>query len=338
MTNIKMALFTATAALTITSASASAQDRSSGRKDQEQGVAEIPVCREKLGTIAVNEPRDRWWSRYNLPHPEALIKVFVQESGCFTIVDRGRGLQMRGVERDLADSGELQQGSNIGRGQVKAADYFVVPDLVGRNNRSGSRGIGGALGGLVGGRVGGLLGRVKVDKKEANVTLSLVNARTTEVEAVTEGYVRKSDVSFRGGGFGLFGATLGAVTGSGYENTEIGQVIVLAYLQAYSDLVNELGGLPVNASAAAPLAEGERDAGPAPANTSGFGISREAFNKIEPGMTVDQVSGIIGFEGDRRSFAGTTSSYIWQESQDSRERIIGMFDGGKLTALSKGGF
>ena len=36
----------------------------------------------------------------------------------------------------------------------------------------------------------------------------------------------------------------------GYANTEIGQVITLAYLQAYTDLVTQLGGVAENASAA----------------------------------------------------------------------------------------
>ena len=35
---------------------------------------------------------------------------------------------------------------------------------------------------------------------------------------------------------------------------EIGQVIVLAYLDAYTKLVSQLGGLPANAAAAAPIA------------------------------------------------------------------------------------
>ena len=47
----------------------------------------------------------------------------------------------------------------------------------------------------------------------------------------------------------------GAVGGGGYQNTDIGQVIVLAYLDAYKQLVTQLGGLPENASAAAPKAQ-----------------------------------------------------------------------------------
>src|SRR3546814_3777250 len=83
------------------------------------------------------------------------------KSGCFGLVDRGKGLQSRNLERALADSGELQVGSNIGRRQVKAADYFIVPDLVTKNANGGGFGLGGAVGGLIGGGAGALLGGLK---------------------------------------------------------------------------------------------------------------------------------------------------------------------------------
>lgn len=243
----------AVAASLCASAAPAAMAQSSGRKAQERGTAEIPQCSRKLGTIAIVEPDNQWWRQMNLGSPEAILRVFVQRSGCFTLVNRGRGLQSRSMERALADSGELQAGSNIGRGQVRAADYFLQPDLVTSNSNSGGNRIGGALGGLVGGTFGAIAGGINMKKKEANVTLSIVNARTTEEEALVEGYARKRDIGFAGGGVGVFGAVAG-LAGGGYENTEIGQVIVLAYLDAYTKLVGEMGGLPEDASAAAPEA------------------------------------------------------------------------------------
>lgn len=255
MKKILIALAAASAMTVVASPTmAQSNNKSSGRKAQERASAEIPVCTRKLGSLAIVEPEVRWWSEYGLSSPEALIKVMVQKSGCFTLVDRGRGLQNRNIERALADSGELQRGSNIGRGQIRAADYFLVPDLVTRNRNSGGGGIGGALGGLIGNRtLGAIAGGLNVKKKEANVTLTLVNSRTTEQERLTEGYARKTDIGFGGSGLG-WGSALGALGGSSYENTEIGQVIVLAYLDAYRDLVTQLGGLPYNPSAAAPRA------------------------------------------------------------------------------------
>jgi curli biogenesis system outer membrane secretion channel CsgG len=249
------ALVSAAVITAMTTTSALAAEASSGRKAQEKGTAEIPVCGKRLGTVAVVEPDNNWWQSLGLGSPEAIIKVFVMKSGCFGLVDRGKGLASRNIERALADSGELQSGSNIGKKQVKAADYFVVPDLVSKNNNSGGNALGGVLGGFLGhSTFGALAGGINIKKKEANVTLTLVNARTTEQELLTEGYARKSDLSFgAGGGAGWWGG-FGAVGGGGYQDTDIGQVIVLAYLDAYSKMVTQMGGLPTNPSAAAPKA------------------------------------------------------------------------------------
>ena len=234
---------------------------SSAYQMQKNGELNIPVCRKRIGTIAIVEPDNQWWREYNLGSPEAIIKVFVQKSGCFGLVNRGRSMASRNMERAMADSGELQGGSNLGKGQVKAADYFLQPDIVTANNRSGGGGAGAALGGLLGrgggllGGIGAVAGGINVNKKEAAVTLSVVNARTTEEEALTEGHARKSDVSFGGGGAVFGGGAFGGAGGGGYQDTAIGQVIVLAYLDAYIKLVGQLGGLPENAADAAPLAK-----------------------------------------------------------------------------------
>ena len=248
----------------VTAAPATAQTSntraSSSRNMQLNAMSEIPVCNRRLGTIAIVEPDNQWWRELNLGSPEAILKIFVQRSGCFGLVNRGRSMQSRAMERAMADNGELQAGSNVGRGQVKTADYFLEPNIVSANRNSGGGGVGaaaGALGGLFGGfghAVGAIAGGISVKKGEANVTLSVVNARTTEEEALVEGYARKKDVSWgAGGGAGWWGG-FGAAGATGYQNTEIGQVIVLAYLDAYIKLVTQLGGLPTNAAVAAPQA------------------------------------------------------------------------------------
>ena len=245
-------------AVSLTASSAFAADRSSARKQQEKGTQEIPICTRNLGTVAIVEPDSQWWRELSLGSPEAILRVFVQRSRCFTLVNRGRSLESSAMERALAEQGELQGGSNIGKGQIKAADYFLQPDIVSTNNNSGGGGLGGVLGGVGGmfGRgFGAIAGGISVKKGEANVTLSIVNSRTTVEEALTEGYARKSDVSFGAGGGGFFGGTFGGVGGGGYQNTQIGQIIVLAYLDAYTKLVSDLGGLPQDASAAAPAAQ-----------------------------------------------------------------------------------
>lgn len=219
-------------------------------QDKEQrGEAQIPTCTHKIGTLAVHEPDNNWWAGLGLESPEALIKVFVMRSGCFTLVDRGKGLAAVQQERALASGGELQQGSNMGMGQIRAADYVLIPDLVSKNNNAGGTNVGGFLGGFVGGGVGAVLGGINISKKTADVVLTITNVRTTEQEAMEEGHADKTDVGFglggAGGGWGGFG---GAGVDS-YTNTEIGQVVTLAYLQAYTKLVGDLGGLSGASSA-----------------------------------------------------------------------------------------
>ena len=50
-----------------------ANDRSSAKKAQDKGVAEIPVCTKRLGTIAIMEPETKWWSELGVSSPEALM-------------------------------------------------------------------------------------------------------------------------------------------------------------------------------------------------------------------------------------------------------------------------
>ena len=244
----------ATSALAMACQPVLAADKgSSGRQAQVKKQMEIPKCGKRLGTLAIVEPDNKWWREMNLGSPEAIIKLFVQESGCFGIVNRGAAAQSSAMERAMASNGDLQRGSNVGKAQVKAADYFLQPDIVTANKNSGGNKIGGMLGGFMGGTLGAIAGGINIKKSEANVTLSIVNARTTEEEAMTQGYFRKSDLSFgAGGGLGWMGG-LAAVGGGGYQNTDIGQVIVLAYLDAYTKLVTQLGGLSGNAGADAPI-------------------------------------------------------------------------------------
>ena len=254
----RIAYLAAGAAVALVSSPAFA-DASSGHKLQAAGEQDIPVCSHRIGTLAIVPPDKEWWRELNLGSPEAIIKIFVQQSGCFTMVNRDRAMNSRAMERALADQGELQRGSNMGRGQVKAADYFLQPDIVSTNKNSGGGGAGAAVGGFLGhfggwgGAVGALAGSINVKKGEANVTLDLVNARTTEEEALTEGYARKTDISWgAGGGYASWWGGFAAAGASGYQNTEIGQVIVLAYLDAYKKLVAQLGGTSAVAEAPPP--------------------------------------------------------------------------------------
>jgi len=226
--------------------SASAETAQEQRAKKE---AEIPTCPKKYGTIAIVEPEQNWWVQYGLGSPAALIKIYVQKSGCFTLVDRGKGMAAAQAERALASGGELRGGSNIGKGQVKAADYVLVPDLISQNKNAGGKSIGGILGGFVPGIAGAVLGGISLKKKTADVVLTVTDVRSSEQVALSEGHSTKTDLGWGAGGGFFAGGGFAAGGASGYADTEIGQVISLAYLQAYSDMVTKFAALPESAKA-----------------------------------------------------------------------------------------
>jgi hypothetical protein len=243
-------LLTAGATLSILAPSAAlAQAKpSNAQKLQTQAVAEIPRCARKLGTLSIMDGDDtRGWMQYNLASPQKLLKAMVQKSGCFNLVDRGAGLNAAQIERNIGGNLGLQRGSNVGQGQIKAADYVLVAEVQASDSNAGGGAVAGALGGLIGGRVGGLVGGIKTTKLEANTVLSLTNVRTTETMAVQEGYAAKNDIGWgAGGGWGFGGAV-----GGGYEDTEIGRIITLSFINSYTKLVTDLGLLSTTTTAAA---------------------------------------------------------------------------------------
>jgi hypothetical protein len=199
---------------------------------------ELPHCDRPLGTAAVKEPSNQWWVQQGLASPEVLLKLFASRSGCLRMVDRNGGLAMHTGEEGLAQSGELQRNSNVGRGQVAAADYFIIPDLADSNSDSGGNNIGAAAGRFLPGGFGALAGGIKTKKSEAHVLITLVNARTTEQLYTAEGVAQKTDVSFNAGGGGGGYSGFAALAGGGYSNTDIGKVITAAYFNAFIDLVH----------------------------------------------------------------------------------------------------
>jgi hypothetical protein len=226
------------AAAMLTATPAAAQYGMDKKPPKNAATPELPRCDRPLGTAAVQEPANRWWLQYGLSNPESLLKLFAARSGCLRIVDRNGGLAMRNQEAGLGASGDLQRGSNVGKGQVAAADYFMIPDIANSDRNSGGSALGAVAGGLIGGRFGALAAGINTKKMEAQTLITLVDARTTEQLYVAEGVAKKTDISFGGGG-GLGGwGGFGAVGGGGYSDTEIGKVITAAYFNAYVDLVN----------------------------------------------------------------------------------------------------
>lgn len=260
---------------------------SNAQKMQTNAMAEVPRCTRKLGTLSITNGDDpRGWNQYNLAPPAKLLRSIVQKSGCFNLVDRGAGLNAAVTERDIGAGLGMQRGSNVGQGQVKAADYVLVAELQAADGNAGGSALAGIAGGLLGGTAGAIVGGIKTRKLEANTVLSLTNVRTTETIAVTDGYAVKNYIGWgAGAGAGGFGGFGGAV-GGGYEDTETGRIATLAFIQAYSKMVGELG-LVSNQGSAAQAAPSKTFTAVAPVNLRRTADAKGALLRtLQPGSIV----------------------------------------------------
>jgi curli biogenesis system outer membrane secretion channel CsgG len=219
-----------------------------------QGAAsDLERCDKPMGAVAVVEPQDyvlRALTRYQLGSPVGLIRLIVQQSNCFIVVERGVGMQNMMQERALGSSGQLRQGSNMGGGQMVTADYILTPAVVFSENNAG--GVGGALGGLAplfgrGGRAVGAIGGAVAGGlkfKEAQTSMLLADARSGVQVAAAEGSASKSDFNLGGvlGGFGGGGG--GAAALGGYTNTNEGKVIAASFADNYNGIVRAVRANP----------------------------------------------------------------------------------------------
>jgi hypothetical protein len=216
-----------------------------GAAGTEGGVGDngLEHCPKPMGAMAVVEPQDyvaQSLSRYGLQSPTGLIRMMVQQSNCFIIVERGIGMQNMMQERALQESGELRQNSNMGGGQMVSADFILTPAVVFSENNAG--GVGGALGGLLGGRTGNVVGAVAggLKFKEAQTSMLVADARSGVQVAAAEGSSKKADLRL---GVGVFGG--GAAGGlGGYANTNEGKVIAASLMDNYNNIVISVRNQP----------------------------------------------------------------------------------------------
>jgi curli biogenesis system outer membrane secretion channel CsgG len=209
---------------------------SAGGAAAQNANARLERCDQSLGTLAVVEDQTALWyhqliREYKLTSTVPLIRLLVQQSNCFVVVERGRGFGQMQTERALNQSGELRDGSNFGQGQVVAADYALNPMIT--FSQKDTRGLGSALSVLPygAGVLGAFAGNVRTS--EASTTLTLVDNRSGVQLAAAEGAASNTDFAAWSGVFGSGGGgSLG-----GYTNTPEGKVLAGAFADAYNRLV-----------------------------------------------------------------------------------------------------
>jgi hypothetical protein len=195
--------------------------------------SQLEHCDRSLGTLAIVEESNQPWvsqltAQYRTQSTVPLLRMIIQQSNCFVIVERGQAMrQMRG-ERELMEAGELRKTSKIGKGQMVAADYTMTPSIT--FSQAGTSGMNGLLGGRIG-AVASLIGG-GMKSNEASTMLLLTDNRSGIQLSAAEGSARNWDMGFMAGFFrhGLAGA-------NGFSNTPEGKVLAASFMDSYNQMV-----------------------------------------------------------------------------------------------------
>ena len=96
--------------------------------------SQLEKCSATMGTVAIVEDTHASWygiltGQWRLGSTVPVLKLLVQQSNCFVVVERGRAMGNIMGERSLEQSGEMRKGSNFGKGQMVAADYSMSPSI-----------------------------------------------------------------------------------------------------------------------------------------------------------------------------------------------------------------
>lgn len=206
-----------------------------GGATSENSNSQLEKCSETLGTLSIDEDTNAPWfmtlREYQLGSTVPVLRLMIQQSNCFVIVERGKAMNNMMREREFARGDESRSGSNFQKGQMVAADYTMSPSI----HFSGKTGGGGAgLGGFGGGILGLVAG--SVSKNEASTTLLLIDNRSGVQISAAEGTAGNYD-------FGIFGAAFGGALGGGgggYAKTPQGKVITTAFADSFNQMVKAL--------------------------------------------------------------------------------------------------
>ena len=213
---------------------------SAGPAGAQNAHASLERCETPIATVALLEsPRGYVMpSTVDLPPtPVPLVRLLMQQSGCFRVVDRAGGLQGTIREGELKDAGVLRPNGTVQKSKGYEAQYTMVPNLTFSEQDAG-RGLAGIIGLIPVLRdIAGLAGVAEqVKLKEAQTALFLTDNETTEQVAAATGSARATDL----GVGGVILGRLGGAAGAGWSNTNEGKVIAAAFLNAHNQLVQQV--------------------------------------------------------------------------------------------------
>lgn len=207
--------------------------------DKEPPVT-LAKCDKSYGSVALVDGETQGWTKYGLSSPRELIAAMARESGCFALHDPASGKPATFLMNVIAgDKEEVDQA-------IEKAKGVAMEGLVRSGAASGMlRGIPG------GGSMLGMLGGFGGKKKVVAAGIRLISPANGQTVASGAGEVKKTSISFGGGG-GAIGAVANGATGAAYAGSKDGQMLIEAFVKAFNNISAQGPSLASLAPAAAP--------------------------------------------------------------------------------------
>jgi hypothetical protein len=196
---------------------------SAGGERSADVAEQLERCTEPLGTLGLADTGDPY-----VP----IVRLFVQQSNCFIVVERGRAYKNVSLERQLNAEGltrhaEAQQQNGE---KLLAADYTLVPSVT--FAEPSGFGLSTGLGGLIGRRSNNVDASAQVQALGASTTLLLLDNASGAQLVAAQGSAKNYNLGL---GVGLLGGLVAGV--NAYANTPQGKIVSAAFLDAYNKLV-----------------------------------------------------------------------------------------------------
>jgi hypothetical protein len=251
-----------------------------GRRGNDSAVSvinETPRCTQNLGTVTIADTQGALFNQLGLGAPSELLRYLVRESGCFTLIERGPGMDVVERERGLgaagrirtadfvlvaelanpieADSGDSRRGllgslASSGGRLLLQAGVAAVTQGQGADMGAGMAQMLSSGANLAGNQLDQALSSRTVDsikdlkkdiakgKEDAQVVFSLSSVPLAETVGYTRAVANKDDWRRLRIRDNHFSGRVGA----GYETEDEGKTLALAFVRGYADLVTSLGG------------------------------------------------------------------------------------------------
>lgn len=217
-----------TCSLVLAGAAFAAAPPALAAKDEPVALAKCP---QSLGSVAVVDGDTQGWTKYGLASPRELIAALAAESGCFSLAANGAPATFL-LNVIAGDKEEVDKG-------VEMAKSAAVEGLV----RSGAASslIGGVPGG---GAIMGMFGGLGGKKKTVAAGIRVISPANGQTLVTGSGEVKKSTISFGGGG-----ALDAGAQAAGYAGNANGKMLAEAFVKAFNAVTAQGAAL-----AAAPVA------------------------------------------------------------------------------------